>query len=122
MERITQSVIVFTVCILIGLLSIMIANGELTWTTASLVLAILLIGGFVAGVWTVVRGHFPTSVEIGLTVSIVALAVIFAVLMTIAGTDIRDALGDTFNDGSAWWPAAPLIGGVCLSVLSKRVR
>lgn len=122
MERITQSIIVFTVCILIGLLSIIIANGELTWTTASLALAVMLIGSFVAGVWTIVRGHFSTSVEIGLTVAIVTLAVIFTGLMTIAGTDIRDALGDTFNDGSAWWPAAPLIGALYLSVLSKRVR
>lgn len=122
MERIIRVSVVFTVCILIGVLSIVIANGKLTWATAGLVLVIVLGLGAVIGVWAVVHGQFPTAVEAGLTVGIVVIGITLLSLAMFAGADIRNVLKEVFDDASAWWLAVPIIGATGLSVLLERGR
>ncbi|HEY1085101.1 MAG TPA: hypothetical protein VGE34_00060 [Candidatus Saccharimonadales bacterium] len=118
MERIIRITIVFGISFLVGLLSILSANGNLTWKSAGMVGAIVLIVGFIVSVWAVVHYQFPVVVEMG----IVAMAVIGVVVMLFAGGELRDGLKTVFDGSSSWWLAWPLVGGTLLSVLFERGR
>lgn len=119
MERITRVSGLFTTAFFIGLLSIVIANGELTWATGKLVLAIVLAAGFIAGVWAVVHGHFATPIEIGLTIGIVVIGIVVVGLAMVAGHDILNTFKKAFSDGSAWWLVVPIVGMVPLALISE---
>lgn len=117
MERIIRVATVFTITTLVGLSAIIIANGDLTWATAGLVLVIALTLGALMGIWAVVHGQFEQAVEISLTVGIfVAMIGAFAILM-VAGSDIKSAFGDMFGDGAAWWLVSPLAGTVAITIM-----
>lgn len=110
MERIIRVGVVLTIVTLTSLLAIVIANGELTWATAGLVLVIALVLGLIVGTWTVVHTQFPQAAEVGITIGIVVGVIIVFVVLLMGGTDIRQAFEDLFEDGSAWWLAAPAVG------------
>ncbi|HEY0965606.1 MAG TPA: hypothetical protein VGE13_03950 [Candidatus Saccharimonadales bacterium] len=117
MERIIRVATVFAINTIVSILAIVIANGELTWATAGLVLVVALVLGALVGIWAVVHGQFETAVEVGLTIGIfVALIAAFVIAM-IAGSDIKKALGDLFEESSAWWLVSPLGGTAAIVFL-----
>lgn len=117
MERIIRVATVFAITTLIGLLSIIIANGDLTWATAGLVLVIGLALGALMGIWSVVHGQFEQIVEITLTTGIfLATIAAFAIVM-VAGSAIKSAFVDMFGNGAAWWLLAPLLGTAAIVFL-----
>jgi len=117
MERIISVATVFAITTLVGLLAIIIANGDLTWATAGLVLVIALTLGALMGIWAVVHGQFEPAVEISLTVGIfVAMIGAFAI-MTVSGSDIKSAFVDMFGNGAAWWLVSPLLGTAAITLL-----
>lgn len=117
MERIIRVATLFAITTLVGLMAIIIANGDLTWATAGLVLVIALALGALMGIWAVVHGSFEQAVEISLTVGIfVALIVAFAI-MVVAGSDIKSAFVDMFGNGAAWWLVSPIAGTLAITLL-----
>ena len=117
MERIIRVFAVFGITTLVGLMSIVIANGDLTWATAGLVAVVVLGLGFAAGVWAVVHGRFDPAVEVGLTLGILVVAGIAATILLLAGSGIKALLGDLFARGSAWWLIAPVMGTAAIVLL-----
>lgn len=117
MERIIRVATVFAITTLIGLVAIIIANGDLTWATAGLVLVIALTLGALMGIWAVVHGQFEQAVEIALTAGIfVAMISAFAIVMA-SGSNIKSAFVDMFGNGAAWWLVSPVVGTVVITVL-----
>ncbi|MCB9819852.1 hypothetical protein H6796_00880 [Candidatus Nomurabacteria bacterium] len=117
MERIIRVATVLGITTLVGLMSIIIANGDLTWTTVGLVVVIALSIGFATGVWAVVHGRFEPNVEIGLTLGILVTAGIAAMILILAGSEVKALLGDLFARGSAWWLIAPVMGTAAIVLL-----
>ncbi len=117
MERIFRVGAVLTITILTCLLTIIIANGELTWATAGLVLMIALIIGLAVGTWTVVHNQFPQTAEVGITIGIVVGVIVMFILLLMGGSEIKQACKDLFGDGSAWWLLAPAAGTTAIVLL-----
>lgn len=115
MERIIRVGVVLTIVTLTSLLAIIIANGELSWATAGLVLLIALMVGLVLGVWAVVHNQFQRTAEILITSGIVVGFIIVVVLLLMAGSDIKEACEDMIQVGSAWWLLAPSGGTALIS-------
>ena len=126
MERIIRVATVFAITTLVGLMSIIIANGDLTWATVGLMVIVALIIGLGFGVWTIVHHQFPTMAEIGITVGIVCGIIGVFVLAGIAGKEIYSNLKDVVGAGSAWWLLSPIAGTVAITLTfglhSKRGR
>lgn len=117
MERIIRILAVFGITTLVGLLSIIIADGKLTWATAGLVLLVALTFGFAAGVWAVVHGRFDSATEVGLTVGIVVVAAVAATVLLYAGSEIKALVTELFGHGAAWWLASPILGTLAITFI-----
>lgn len=117
MERFIRVAIVFAITSLVGLLAILIANGDLTWGTVAMIVFVALVFGLIAGTWAVVHGHFDRGVEVGLTIGIVSMVVIACCIMLYAGHEVKQALASVFGNGAAWWLIAPVAGTVAITVV-----
>ena len=117
MERIIRIGVVFAITTLVGLLAIVIANGDLTWGTIAMVLLVTFVFGFTAGTWAVVHGQFDHGVAVGLTVGIVTAAIGAFFILLYAGHEVKQALGSVFGNGAAWWLIAPIAGTAAIVLL-----
>lgn len=115
MERIIRIAVAFGIMTITSIVAILLASGELTWKTTGLVIFLVAIAGFIAGVWAVVHGRFDRQVEIGLTLGIATVAIIGVVILLFAGASVREGIAALFRDNSPWWLLPPAVGTVIMT-------